>query len=366
MLRARGPAGRAGRGGGRTGRERTTTRRRASSRALGCTGGAVLALGALGVAITGVVLALNTFVHSPASGTCTVALADGGVQRLDADQADNAALFAANAAHRDLPARAVTIAIATALQESKMRNIDYGDRDSVGLFQQRPSQGWGTVEQIMDPVYSTNAFYDVLVTVQGWESQEITDAAQRVQRSGFPLAYAQHEDRGRAFASALSGYSPASLSCHLDPVVEAPDGVGAPGSAGDGESTPTAVVEGTASAGPIAGATPPARLATIQQRLTRDFVDISATVVPAGVLQVDATSLPAGLDPAPARRGWAVAQWAVATASQTGARVVAVDGQVWVRDDGDDAAWLPLAEAGLPAALHDATASAAPGAVLIG
>ncbi|WP_448071345.1 hypothetical protein [Georgenia yuyongxinii] len=359
MLRALGAAGRPGRRGG-------SVRRRTSPRALGCTGGAVVALGALGVAITGVVVALNTFVDSPASGTCTVTLADGDVQRLDADQADNAALFAANAAHRDLPARAVTIAIATALQESKMRNIDYGDRDSVGLFQQRPSQGWGTVEQIMDPVYSTNAFYDVLVTVEGWEGQEITDAAQRVQRSGFPLAYAQHEARGRAFASALSGYSPAALSCYLDPVEESSDGAGAGGSGGDGASAPTAVTDGFAGAGPIAGSTPPARLATIQQRLARDFVDISAAVVPAGVLQVDATSLPPGLDPAPSRRGWAVAQWAVATAAQTGARVVAVDGRVWVRDDGDDARWLPLAEAGLPAALYEAAASAAPGAVLIG
>ncbi|MEK8228378.1 hypothetical protein NKG05_23500 [Oerskovia sp. M15] len=57
-----------------------------------------------------------------------------------------------------MPARAATIGLATALQESRLLNIDYGDRDSIGLFQQRPSQGWGTIEQIMDPVFSTTAF----------------------------------------------------------------------------------------------------------------------------------------------------------------------------------------------------------------
>ncbi|KAE8764270.1 hypothetical protein GB883_09900 [Georgenia thermotolerans] len=321
----------------------------------------MLVLAALAVAITGVVLALNALVPRSASGTCLVALPDGGSARLDADQADNAALFAALAAHRELPARAVTIAIATALQESKMRNIDYGDRDSVGLFQQRPSQGWGTVAEIMDPVYSTNAFYDVLVTVQDWEGQEITDAAQRVQRSAFPNAYAQHESRSRPFASALTGYSPGALTCHLDPVSD-------DASAADG-SAAGAVPAGAAapsSAGPIAGATPPARLAVIQQRLDRDFVQIGASVVAPGVLQVDATSLPAGRDPEPERRAWAVAQWAVATASATGARVVGVDGHVWVRDDGDDAAWLPVERAGLPTGLHDAVTGAPPGIVIIG
>ncbi|MPV88174.1 hypothetical protein GB882_05790 [Georgenia ruanii] len=339
---------------------------RTSRRARGCAGGAVLVLAALAVAITGVVLALNALVPRSASGTCLVALPDAGSVRLDADQADNAALFAAVAAHRELPARAVTIAIATALQESKMRNIDYGDRDSVGLFQQRPSQGWGTVAQIMDPVYSTNAFYDVLVTVQGWEGQEITDAAQRVQRSAFPNAYAQHESRGRAFASALSGYSTGALTCHLDPVSDDASAAGGGASGGAASGAVPAGAAAASSAGPIAGATPPARLAVIQQRLDRDFVQIGAAVVPPGVLQVDAASLPAGLDPEPQRRAWAVAQWAVATASATGARVVGADGQVWVRDDGDDAAWLPVERAGLPAGLHDAIAGAAPGIVIIG
>ena len=85
-----------------------------------------------------------------------------------------------------MPARAASIALATAYQESKLYNIDYGDRDSVGLFQQRPSQGWGTVAQLTDPEFATNAFYDALAKVDGYREMEITVAAQEVQRSGLP------------------------------------------------------------------------------------------------------------------------------------------------------------------------------------
>ena len=108
------------------------------------------------------------------------------------------------------------IAIATALQESKLRNLRYGDRDSVGLFQQRPSQGWGTEEQILDPVYAVNRFYDALVKIKGYESMEITKVAQEVQRSAYPEAYADHEQEGRILASTISGHSPAGLGCRLN------------------------------------------------------------------------------------------------------------------------------------------------------
>ena len=117
---------------------------------------------------------------------------------------------------RGLPARAATIALATALQESKLRNLDYGDRDSLGLFQQRPCQGWGTEEQILDPVYATNRFYDALVKIDGYQDMPITEVAQEVQRSAFPEAYAEHEQEGRLLASRLTGHSPAGLSCRLD------------------------------------------------------------------------------------------------------------------------------------------------------
>ena len=117
------------------------------------------------------------------------------------DQASNTAVITAIAIRRGLPPRAATIAIATAIQESKVRNITYGDRDSVGLFQQRPSQGWGTVEQIMNPEYSSNAFYDALIKVPDWQNADIAHAAQEVQRSADGTAYAQHEGKARVTAS---------------------------------------------------------------------------------------------------------------------------------------------------------------------
>lgn len=172
------------------------------------------------MATVGVVVGLNSLTGSgPVTERCSATLG-GSDWYLSPDQADNAALVGGAAVARGLPARAATIGLATALQESKLINIDYGDRDSVGLFQQRPSQGWGDVDQIMDPVYSTNAFYDVLAEVEGYEDMAVTDAAQTVQRSGFPDAYAQHETRSRAWASALTGNSPAALSCELAPVAD--------------------------------------------------------------------------------------------------------------------------------------------------
>ena len=121
--------------------------------------GTLVVLLVLGVGVGAVAAALTWLVPDRASSTCAVVI-DDVRQRLDADQADNAALITAVTVRRELPARAATIALATAVQESKLRNIDYGDRDSLGLFQQRPSQGWGTPEQVTDPVYSTNAFLD--------------------------------------------------------------------------------------------------------------------------------------------------------------------------------------------------------------
>ncbi len=132
-------------------------------------------------------------------------------------QAHYASIIVGVSVQRGLPDKAATVAIATAYQESKIVNIDYGDRDSLGLFQQRPSQGWGTPEQIMDPYFSTNAFYDALVKVKGWQQMEVTKAAQAVQRSAYPDAYAQHEANARTIASALVGQSKEAFSClHRD------------------------------------------------------------------------------------------------------------------------------------------------------
>ena len=134
---------------------------------------------------------------------CTAQVGDVVVD-LSTEQAENAALIAAIGVQRGLPARAVSIALATAYQESKIQNLDHGDRDSLGLFQQRPSQGWGTAEQIQNPRYAINRFYDELEKIDGFETMRITEAAQEVQRSGFPEAYEDHAEDGQVGDSSRS------------------------------------------------------------------------------------------------------------------------------------------------------------------
>jgi hypothetical protein len=171
---------------------------------------AVVLAGLLGV---GGYLAVDTGVGPlPDPEGCTATVA-GHTTTLSTAQAENASLIAAVAERRGLPARAVSIALATAYQESELENLDSGDRDSIGLFQQRPSQGWGTPAQVQNPYYAANAFYDALVQVDGYQDMPITEAAQEVQRSAFPDAYADHELDGRTIASALTGYSEAAFSC---------------------------------------------------------------------------------------------------------------------------------------------------------
>jgi hypothetical protein len=132
---------------------------------------------------------------------------------VDLDQAHFASIIAGVSVRRGLPPRAASIAIATAYQETGIRNLDYGDRDSVGLFQQRPSQGWGTKHQLMDPYYASAKFYDALVKIENWETADINEVAQQVQNSGYPEAYRDHEADARVLASALTGQAPAGLSC---------------------------------------------------------------------------------------------------------------------------------------------------------
>lgn len=130
------------------------------------------------------------------------------------DQASNAATIAAVAIRRGLPKRAITVALAAALQESKLRTLDYGDRDSVGLFQQRPSQGWGPRSSLLDPVYATNRFFSALNRNIGWQGQSIADAAQSVQRSAAGSAYAGWEDEARVVSEILSS-DPFAMTCYL-------------------------------------------------------------------------------------------------------------------------------------------------------
>jgi hypothetical protein len=173
----------------------------------------VLLLFAAGLVLAGI-LGARGLMHNFGGPRCQ-ATAVGQKVDFDPSQTAYAATIAAVAERRGLPARAATIAIATAIQESKLRNLKYGDRDSVGLFQQRPSQGWGTAEQILDPVYASGRFYTALVKIKGWEGMRITEIAQRVQKSAYPEAYADHEQQGRLLASTLSGHSPGGLGCRL-------------------------------------------------------------------------------------------------------------------------------------------------------
>ncbi|GAB7048459.1 M23 family metallopeptidase [Catenuloplanes indicus] len=137
---------------------------------------------------------------SASTGGSPISLAD-----LTGTQLANAKIIYTVGAERNLPHRAGVIALATAMQESKLYNLAVAvDHDSLGLFQQRPSSGWGTPAQILDPVYATNKFYDKLITIENWQTLPVTVAAQRVQRSAYPDAYAQWEALATDLAASLA------------------------------------------------------------------------------------------------------------------------------------------------------------------
>jgi hypothetical protein len=175
----------------------------------------VVALLAL-VGTLGFVAVLRSFSHdiklpSLVSSRCEVK-ADGVVE-LDPVQMANAATITAVGVRRGMPEQAVVVALATALQESKLENRDDGDRDSIGLFQQRPSQGWGTAEKIRDPRYAADHFYTALTKVKGYQKMRVTDAAQRVQRSAYPNAYQKWADEAQILARALTGKAASAVAC---------------------------------------------------------------------------------------------------------------------------------------------------------
>ncbi|GLZ79352.1 hypothetical protein Afil01_41590 [Actinorhabdospora filicis] len=149
------------------------------------------------------------------AASCTMTGADQSTLRVDLTQASNAATITAVATAMDMPDRAVVVALATAFQESRLENIEHGDRDSLGLFQQRPSQGWGTPEQIQDPRYATKKFFQALKKVEDWEDMRVTDAAQAVQRSAYPDAYEQWADEAQTLTDALRGQVDAAVACRV-------------------------------------------------------------------------------------------------------------------------------------------------------
>ena len=219
----------------------------------------------------------------PGQEQCVATVKDRSVV-LDPDQAYFTSIVVGLSVRRGLAPRAGSIAMATVYQETGIRNLDYGDRDSVGLFQQRPSQGWGTEKQLMDPYYATTKFYNALVRVRDWETRDITTVAQAVQRSAYPDAYRDHEPDARVLASALTGQTAAAFTCLV---------TGEP----DGDA------------------------AGLARSITKTFrVDASTD---AKVVTLTATSQ---------KKAWAYAQYAVANAGRHGVVTVEVDDRVWTSD----------------------------------
>jgi hypothetical protein len=223
---------------------------------------------------------------------------------LTVGQAGIAATIAGVATRRGLPVRAVTIAYAAALQESKLADLDYGDRDSVGIFQQRPSAGWGTAAEIENPVYASTRFFAALAAVPGYQHMPVYKAAQAVQRSADGYAYGQYATVGAQLASAFTGNTPHDLWCYYA------DPAGRPQLAAAGRA-----LTGVFGRLPIRRAGDPA-----------DTVRVSRL-----------------------RVGWAVAAWLMSHAGSYGITDIRYQGYEWLRGHGSGT-WLRLrGRAGTPA-----------------
>ena len=265
-----------------------------TARTLGCLAVAFVVLIAAGVGAFWWLRGRGLTEPVPGQQRC-VATVNNRSTVVDLDQAHFASIIAGVSVRRGLPPRAASIALATAYQETGIRNLDYGDLDSVGLFQQRPSQGWGTKQQVMDPYYATGKFYDALVKINDWESDDINDVAQKVQNSGHPEAYRDHEADARVLASALTGQSTAGFSC-LD----------RSGAAGD--------------------------VKTLRSSLERTFGKINDSAE-GSVVTVRASS---------GRRAWAYAHYAVANAKFYGVTSVKIGNRLWETQDFNLPDWLEV------------------------
>jgi hypothetical protein len=245
-----------------------------------------------------------------AARACTVQGSDAatGATRhvtLDRDQMANAATIAAVGIRRKVSQRAIVVALAAAYQESDLINLAGGDRDSVGLFQQRPSQGWGTPEQLRDPRYAAHRFYGALSHVKDWEQMPVTNAAQAVQRSAYPQAYQKWVDEADILAEALLGIATGAVACLLkrEPQVRGP----------------------AAAAALVAG-------------LALDWGDVE-TQPPA-----DGPGLALAADDE--RSGWRYAHWLVSHAGQKGVQRVRFGGMQWTAQAGNWSATSEPAPAG--------------------
>jgi hypothetical protein len=236
----------------------------------------------------------------PPTPGCQVG-AGGAAIPLEVSQAGIAAIIAGVAVRHQLPRQAVTIALATALQESQLQNLDYGDRDSVGVFQQRPSQGWGTTAEIENPVYATTRFYAALVQVSGYTQMPVDQAAQDVQHSADGGAYEQWAEVASVLAGYFTGATPAGVSCWYTP--------------GGPPDLTGALKQLTQTFGPEGKDAVLARMAT--DRSGKKKKDPVVAVVH---VRRDAA--------------WAVASWLVAYAQQYGISQIRYAGYVWNAADG--------------------------------
>ena len=242
---------------------------------------AVIVLAVVVVLVVGGRLVWDRITAHGISQSCTT-----GTYTLDPDQAVVASQMSGVVLRRGLPARADVLVLAAALQESRLTNIPSGsgDRDSVGVLQQRPSQGWGTPTQLADVRYATGAFLDKLIKVDNWQTAPLTTVVQQVQISAYPDAYAQHEPEAQELADVFLGTTAQGVTCSYP--------------------KPSQV----------------ATAATVAGQLQRDLpVNTPATTA-------NGVSVPGA--------GWATAAYLVASGDRLGLDSVSYSGRTWTRGKG--------------------------------
>jgi len=255
---------------------------------------------------------------TPAIGTGCLVRGQGFDVPLTSGQAGLAAIIAGVARRRAMPVRAVTIAYAAALQESDLADLPYGDRDSVGIFQQRPSQGWGTRQELLNPVFATTRFFGALAAIPGYQHLLVYQAAQDVQRSADGYAYSQYSGQGTVMAAGFTGQRPHDVWCWYG-----------------------------------GGVRRAQRLAAAGDQLRAAFGGLRIRHVGDPLMHVQVASVAAG---------WAVAAWLVTHAYSFGIENVSFQGYSWTAARGQKG-WIRVAgPAGAKRGAPGTRGTAAPGA----
>jgi hypothetical protein len=251
-----------------------------------------IAIAVVIVVVLGVLATVRHVVPTLLAGSGCSADGNGQVIPLDTGQAGIASTIAGVARQDAMPRRAVTVAYAAALQESKLQNLHYGDLDSVGIFQQRPSEGWGPARQLEDPVYATTKFFAALASVPRYRRIPVYRAAQDVQHSADGTAYSQYQQTAASLAAAFTGAAPHAVWCWYS-----------------------------------GQATGPAKLRAAAMGLTKTFGPLTEHRSGDPVLAVHVTG---------SRDGWAVAGWLVSHAGGYRIRGVRYRGYQWTAARGSN------------------------------